>query len=163
DGRGGGGTQAVRPRRDAPDPGAPLGPGGGALLRGLLERHALAPLPRRRRAARVLTRVLGRLPRGERAVRAGRGGRGRSGRRRLDPGLPPAAGAHDPAPVAARPEDRLLPAHPVPADRALLPAPVAERDRRRAARRRPRRLPAAGRGLQLPPALPAPPRAAHPP
>ena len=59
----------------------------------------------------------------------------------------------------ARPEDRLLPAHPVPADGAVQAAPVARPDPRRAARGRPGRLPAArGRG-QLRPARPRTSRA----
>ena len=52
----------------------------------------------------------------------------------------------------ARPADRLLPAHPVPADRAVQAAAVARPDPRRAARRRPGRLPAARRRGQLRPA-----------
>ena len=51
--------------------------------------------------------------------------------------------------LAARPAHRLLPPHPLPAGRALLPAAVAPPDPRGAARRRPDRLPAAGRGRQL--------------
>ena len=45
--------------------------------------------------------------------------------------------------LAARPAHRLLPPHPLPAGRALLPAAVAPPDPRGAARRRPHRLPAA--------------------
>ena len=44
----------------------------------------------------------------------------RRGRHRLGAGLPAPAGAGDAARAAPRPADRLLPAHPVPAGRALL-------------------------------------------
>ena len=84
--------------------------------------------------------------------------RRRQGRRprrdRLDPGLPaPARPGHAPR-TAPRPAHRLLPAHPVPADRAVHAAAVAHRDRARPARRRPRRLPPARRRAELPVASP---------
>ena len=56
------------------------------------------------------------------------------------------------APAATRRADRLLPAHPVPAGRAVHAAAVADPDHRRPARRRPDRLPAARRRAQLHPA-----------
>ena len=52
--------------------------------------------------------------------------------------------------AAARPRHRFLPAHPVPARRAVHADAVAHRDRRRASRRRSRRLPPAGRRAELP-------------
>ena len=85
------------------------------VLRGLLQRHAVAALPRPRRQAGVPPRVVGRLRHGQPAVRRqGRRGRGQ-GRHGLGARLPAAAGAADAARAAARPPDRLLPAHPVPA------------------------------------------------
>ena len=88
--------------------------------------------------------LAGGLPRVNRAVRRG----GRRGA--------PAEGATvwvqdyqlqlvpgDAARAAPRPAHRLLPAHPVPADRAVHAAAAARRDPPRAARRRPGRLPAA--------------------
>ena len=79
-------------------------------------------------------------------VREHRGG-GRDG---LGAGLPAAAGARDVAGAAARPADRVLPAHPVPAGRAVHAAAVADRDHPRAARGRPGRVPPAGWGAELP-------------
>ena len=119
-------------------------PGDRGVLRGLLQRHAVAALPRRRRQAGVPPRVVGLLRHGQPALRrAGRRAR-RRGRDGLGARLPAAAGAGDAARAAARPADRLLPAHPVPAHRALRAAAVAPPDPRGAARRRPRRLPAPG-------------------
>ena len=111
------------------------------LLRGHVQRHAVADLPRRRRQARVPPGLVGQLRHGQPPLRRP-GGRGRrGGRDGLGPRLPAAAGAPDAARAAARPADRLLPPHPVPAGRAVRAAPVAAPDPRGAARRRPRRLP----------------------
>ncbi len=101
-------------------------------------------------SAGVPSRVVGRLRRGQPALRRGhRQGRGR-GRDGVGPGLPAAAGPEDAADAAARPEHRLLPAHPVPAGRAVHAAAVADRDRRGPARRRPGRVPPARRRAELP-------------
>ena len=131
-------------------PRGPLGRGRGELLRGLLQRHALAALPRRRRPAVVPPALVAGVRQGQRAVRRGRRrGRGR-GRDGLGAGLPAPAGAR-PAPRAPPgPADRVLPAHPVPAGRAVPAAPVARADRPGVAGRGPRRLPHAGRCAQLP-------------
>ena len=92
---------------------------------------------------------------GQPAVRAaGRRGR-RRGRDGLGARLPDAAGAGDAARAAARPADRLLPAHPVPAGGAVPAAALAPAAPRGPARRRRRRVPAAGCGPEL--------RAAGPP
>ena len=58
--------------------------------------------------------------------------------------------------------DRLLPAHPVPADRAVHADAAARGDPAGPARGRPRRLPAEARGAELRPARPPPARAAVP-
>ena len=115
------------------------------VLRGLLQRHPVAALPRRRAPSRSSTasggtptsRSTGASPTGRRGRRRGRDGVGAR--------LPAAAGARDAARAAARPADRLLPAHPVPAGRAVPAAAVAPPDPRGPARRRPGRLPAARR------------------
>ena len=68
--------------------------GGRGLLRGLLQRHAVAALPRRRGAAGVPPRSGGRpTSQVNRAVRRRRRRGGRRGRDRLGAGLPAAAGA----------------------------------------------------------------------
>ena len=69
--------------------------------------------------------------------------------------LVPADGASS----AARPADRLLPAHPVPAVGAVQAAALARLDPRGSARRRPGRLPAARRRGELRPAGAGPARA----
>ena len=56
----------------------------------------------------------------------------------------------DAADAAARSDHRLLPAHPVPAGRAVHADAVADRDHRGPARRRPGRLPSARRRAELP-------------
>ena len=73
----------------------------------------------------------------------------RQGRHGVGARLPAPAGPADAARAAARPADRVLPAHPVPAGRAVPAAAVAPADPRGPARRRPGRLPAARRGRQL--------------
>ena len=79
----------------------------------------------------------------------------RAGRCGVDPRLPlPARAADGPRPAPRR-ADRVLPAHPLPADRAVHAAAVAHRGAARPARRRPRRVPGAGHGEEL--------RGAHPP
>ena len=86
--------------------------------------------------------MVGLLRHGQPAVRReGRRGR-RQGRHRLGARLPAAAGAADAARPATRPADRLLPAHPVPAGRALPAAALAPAGPRGPPRGRPGRLPA---------------------
>ena len=140
---------AVRPPRADPRPGGPLGAGGRGVLRGLLERHPVAALPRPRRQAGVPPRVVGLLRHGQPALRRRRREARRRGCQRLGAGLPAPAGPGDAARAASRPAHRLLPAHPVPARRAVQPAAVAPPDPRGTARRRPGRLPAQRRGRQL--------------
>ena len=135
---------------------------GRPLLRGHVERLAVAAVPRRRREARVPPHLVGHLRAGQQAVRRARRRRRRRERHRLGARLPAAAGPGAAPPAAARPDHRLLPAHPVPALRAVHPAAVAVGDRRGAARRRPGRLPAAGRGVELRPARPPAARPAGP-
>ena len=131
------------------------------LLRGLLQRHALAALPRRVATPTFHRRLVGRLRRRSTSDSP-------SGRAEVA-----ADGAivwvHDyhlqlvPAMLRAlRPDaaDRLLPAHPVPAARAVHPAAVAVGDHRRAARRRPGRLPAPGGARNFAHARPPAARAA---
>ena len=102
--------------------------------------------------------LVGALRRGQSAVRRpGRRG-GRPRRDRLGARLPAAARPGDAAPAARRRPHRLLPAHPVPAGRAVQPAAVAHPDHQGPARRRPDRLPAARRRAQLRPAGPQPGR-----
>ena len=121
----------VRPRRRPPAPGGDHGRGGPALLRGLRQRHPVAPVPRRPAGLDLQRSGLGRLPTGQRALRGGgRGGRPAGGPR-LDPGLPPPARAPVAAGASSRRGDRVLHAHPVPAGRAVHAVAVADRDRRR--------------------------------
>ena len=107
--------------------------------------------------------MVGVLRRGEQAVRRGGRRAGQRGRPGLGARLPAAAGAPDAARPPAGPADRLLPAHPVPAGRAVPAAAVAAPAPRGAARRRPGRLPAAGRRGQLRPAGPPAGRPQDPP
>ena len=102
------------------------------LLRGLLQRDPVAAVPRRGRRVAVPPRLVGGLPAGQRAVRRGGRRAGRTGRDRLGARLPAATGAAVAAPAAAGRADRLLPAHPVPAGRAVHAAAVAHPDRQRA-------------------------------
>ena len=139
-------------RRAEPAPGHPVQRRGRQLLRGLLQRDALAAVPRRRRRIAVPPRLVGGLPAGQRAVRRGGRRARRAGRDRLGARLPAAAGPAVAAPAAAGRADRLLPAHPVPAGRAVHAAALADPDRPRPARRRPDRLPTARRRPQLRPA-----------
>ena len=90
------------------------------------------------------------LPDGQPALRRHpRRGRPRRGDR-VDPRLPPAARARRCcATKRPRPGHRVLLPHPVPAGRAVHAAAVAHRDRRRARRVRPRRLPAGDQRRQL--------------
>ena len=150
------GPRAVRARRPRPGPDVDDRRGHRGLLRGLLQRHPVAALPRPRRQAGVPPRVVGLLRRGQPPVRReGRRAR-RRGRHRVGARLPAPAGAADAARPAPRPADRLLPAHPVPARRAVPAAAVAPPDPRGAARGRPGRLPAARRRAELrPPGPPA--------
>ena len=79
-----------------------------------------------------------------------------TGRDGVGSGLPVAAGTEDAADAAARPDDRILPAHPVPAGRAVHADAVADRDHRGPARRRPCRLPSGRRRAELPDPGPPP-------
>ena len=143
-------TRADHRRRRSLSPHHAVRGRGRRLLRGFLQRHALAAVPRRRRRLGVPPAVVGRLPEGQPAVRRGRRRRCRSGLRssgctttncnwcpqmlrRLRPDL----------------QDRLLPAHPVPAGRAVHAAAAPRRDHHRAARRRPGRIPTARRRPEL--------------
>ena len=137
-------------RRRPPAPGARDGDGGAGLLRGVLQRHAVAAVPRRPARLDVQRPALGGLPGGQPALRRHpRRGRARRGDR-VDPRLPPAARARRCcATKRPRPRHRLLLPHPVPAGRAVHAAAVAHRDRRRARRLRPRRLPAVDQRRQL--------------
>ena len=132
-------------------------------LRGVLQRHAVAALPRPGGQAGVPPRVVGLLRRGQPAVRRQGRRAGQRGRAGVGARLPDAAGAADAARAAAGPADRLLPAHPVPAGRAVPAAALAAPAARGAARRRPGRLPAARRRRQLRPAGPPAGRPQDPP
>ncbi len=125
------------------------------VLRGVLQRHAVAAVSRRDRQADLPPRVVGPLRRRQPALRRGDVAGGRRGRHGVGAGLPAAAGSQDAADAAARPDDRVLPAHPVPAGRAVHAAAVAHRDHRRSAGRRPGRLPSARRRAELPVPVPA--------
>ena len=153
---------ALRVRRDVAGPGRADRGRGRPLLRGHVERLAVAALPRRRREAGVPPDLVGHVRAGQQAVRRAGRRRRRRERHRLGARLPAAAGAGAAPPAAARPHHRLLPAHPLPALRAVHPAAVAVGDRGGAARRRPGRLPAPGRGVELRPARPPAARPAGP-
>ena len=73
------------------------------LLRGLLQRHAVAAVPRPGRQAVVPPGVVGRLRARQPAVRRAGGRGGREGRHGVGAGLPAPAGAADAARPAARP------------------------------------------------------------
>ena len=94
-------------------------PGGRGVLRGPVQRHHLAALPRRRRDPGVPPALARGLPRGEPALRRGHRRVAPPGCDGLGAGLPATAGAGDAARAPPRPAHRLLPAHPVPADRAV--------------------------------------------
>ena len=136
-------------------PVAPLRAGGRGVLRGLLQRHPVAAVPRPRGQAGVPPRVVGLLRHRQPALRRRRRQVRRRGRDRVGAGLPAPARARDAARAAPRPADRLLPAHPVPAGGAVQPAAVAAPDPGGTARCRPGRLPALRRGPELP--APGPP------
>ena len=143
------GPRTLRGRRPRSPPAGDDRRGDRGPLRGFLQRHAVAALPRPGGQAGVPPRVVGLLRRGEPAVRGhGRraGQRGRSG---LGARLPDAAGPPDAARAPPRPADRLLPAHPVPTGRAVPAAAVATAAARGAARRRPGRVPDARRRREL--------------
>ena len=89
--------QALRAQRHAAGARPAVRGRGRGVLRGLLERDAVAAVPRRRRAAGVPPRVVGLLRAGQPALRR-EGRRGRQpGRRRLGAGLPAPAGPDDAA------------------------------------------------------------------
>ncbi|MBN9210902.1 MAG: trehalose-phosphatase [Microbacterium sp.] len=141
--------RALRLRRDAPGAGRAVGGRRAALLRGLLQRHDLAAVPRRDRRAHLQAGVVGRLRPREPTLRRG-GGRGRRRRGdRVGPGLSAAARAEDAARAPARPHDRLLPPHPVPRLRPVLAAAVAQAGARGSSRRGRHRIPARGGCRQL--------------
>ena len=153
----------VRGRRPGAGPGGPHGRGRRGLLRGLLQRHALAALPRRGRAAGVPPALVGGLragqPRGSPSGRRRGRGRGRDG---LGAGLPAAAGARR-CSASCGPDLRIgfflhIPFPPV---RAVPAAAVARADPRGPARRRPGRLPARRRRAQLPARCRPPRRGGH--
>ena len=143
------GAQALRPRWHAPGADELERRGDRGVLRRLLQRDDLADLPRPRGQAGVPPGVVGCLRLGQPPLRReGRRDRGQ-GRHGLGARLPAPAGPADAARAAARPPDRVLPAHPVPAGRAVPAAALATADPRGAARGRPGRLPDARRGRQL--------------
>ena len=127
---------------------------GPRLLRGLLQRHAVAAVSRRHRAAGVPPPVVGRLRDGQPALRRGGGRAGRARRDRVGQRLPAPAGPRHAARAPRRRAHRLLQPHPVPGLRDLRPAALAPSDRRRPARRRPAGLPAPERRDELPAGLP---------
>src|ERR1017187_5912246 len=108
------GARAVRGQRLVPGRDRPVRRGGPGLLRGFLQRHAVAAVPRRHRAAAVPPPLVGSVRRGQPAVR-GSGRHARGPRRdRVDPRLSaPARPPDAPRPAQRRP-DRLLQPHPVP-------------------------------------------------
>ena len=83
---------ALRVRRDVAGPGRADRGRGRPLLRGHVQRVAVAALPRRRREARVPPRLVGHLRAGQQALRRARRGRRRRGRHRLGARLPAATG-----------------------------------------------------------------------
>ena len=121
-----------------------------ALLRGLLERHDLAAVPRRHRRAPLPPRLVGGLLSGSIA-----------GSRMPPPRSPPRArpsGCRTTScsscrsmlrELAPRPDHRLLPPHSLPGIRPLLAAAVAAPGARGPARRRRHRIPARGGCRQL--------------
>ena len=111
--------------------GAAVRRGRGEVLRGVLQRHAVAALPRRHRQADLPPRVVGQLRRREPALRRGDLAGGRRGRDGMGAGLSAAAGAEDAADAAARSHHRILSAHSVSAGRAVHADAVADRDHRR--------------------------------
>ena len=117
---------------------------------GFSQRHPVADLPRRDRPGPVPAPLVRRLPPGQPPVRRGRRLRRGAGGDGLGARLPAPARAGDAPHAAAGRPDRLVQPHPVPAGRAVRPDPVAARAGRGAARRRPARLPAAGRRPELP-------------
>ena len=113
---------------------------------GFSNAHPVAALPRRHRQARSTTASGGtRYVEVNRRFAEATAKAAAHGRDGVGPGLPAAAGPEDAAHAAARSDHRLLPAHPVPAGRAVHADAVAHRDRRGPARRRPGRLPPARR------------------
>ena len=131
-------------------PGAPVRRRRGDVLRGLLQRRVVAALPRRHRQADLPPRVVGQLRRRESALRRSHVAGGRRGRDGVGAGLSAAAGAEDAADAAARSHHRILSAHSVSTGGAVHADAVADRDHRRAAGRRPGRLPSARRRPELP-------------
>ena len=142
-------------------PGTAVGRRRGDVLRGLLERHVVAALPRRHRQADLPPRVVGELRRCEPALRRGHLAGRRAGRDGVGAGLSAAAGAEDAADAAARSHHRILSAHSVSAGGAVHADAVADGDHRRAAGRRPGRLPDARRRAELPVPVTAPGRREH--
>ena len=144
----------VRHRRHAPGRRAALGRRGRAVLRRVLQRHAVAAVPRRDRPAAVRRPLVGRLHAGQRPVR-GNGGRVRGAPR-------DGVGARLPAAVGARLLRRRRPDlrigffnHiPFPGYEIYRTAAMAPADRAGTARRRPDRVPTPSRRHQLPAGLP---------
>src|SRR5690606_17485760 len=116
------GGLAGRGQRPAPprEPGHPAPPRaaharpGRGLLRGLLEPHDLAALPRRRAPAPLPPALVALLRRREPLLRRGRDRRGRARSDRVGARLPPPARAADDPRAAPGSAGRLLPPHPVP-------------------------------------------------
>ena len=134
------------------------------LLRGLLQRHAVADLPRRRRQAGVPPRVVGRLRHGQPAVRRRRPPR--SPRRARRSGCTTTSSSWCPQMLRElRPDLRIgFYLHiPFPPAELFAQLPVAAADPRGPARRRPGRLPDGRRRGQLRPAGPAAGRPQDPP
>ncbi len=146
-------------------PGAAVGRRGARLLRGLLQRHAVADLPRRHRAGLLPPRLVVELPDRQPALRRGRRRGGGRGRPRVGAGLPAPARAGPRAQAAPRRAHRVVQPHPLPSGRALRPAALAHPAARRPPRGRLPRLPAPGRLAQLrarvPPAARRPHEARH--
>ena len=112
------------------------------LLRGVLERHALAAVPRRDQGVELRRRRLERVRGGQRTVRDP----DRQHRTARTPSCgsttTTCSSSRDAARPAVRRPDRMVQPHPVPAARAV-PAPaVANGDHQRSARRRRARVPA---------------------
>ena len=122
DGLGGGGPAAVRGRGHAPRRRAAVVPGDRRVLRGHVERDAVAALPRRHRDAPLPPALVGHLPRRQPALRRRRRHDGCDRCDRLGAGLPAAARAAAAARRPAGPADRLLQPHPVPARTSCSPS-----------------------------------------
>ena len=147
-----GGRGPLRVRGHRPQGGAHRRARARGVLPRVLQRHALAALPRRGAPAQLRAALVAGLRRGEPPLRRGRGGRSRARCDGLDPRLPVPAGPQDAPRAQGRRAHRLLPPHPLPSPGALHAAAVVSRNPPRGCSRRPRRLPGAGGGVELLPA-----------